>query len=115
LSQSLEKSIAKHELKCDIFGIMRKTGELLKKEGRAYFIYSARRKEDFMAAAEQNGFKVKRLRSVLPRSGSVANFMLAECRFSSPEVEILPPLVLYDEKGKYTEEVEKIFSGGTSV
>ena len=115
LSQSPEKAIAKHELKCDISGIMRKTGELLKEEGRAYFIYPARRKEDFMAAGEQNRLRVKRLRFVYPRKGSAPNFMLAECRFCAPEVEVLRPLILYDEKGKYTEEAEMIFSGGTRV
>ncbi len=114
LSASEEKSIAKHELKCDIFDIMRKTAELLGKEGRSYFIYSAKRERDFREAMERNGLLLKTFRQVLPRQGSEANFFLAECGFSSAGVEIRPPFVLYGEDRTYTDEAQKIFLGRTS-
>jgi tRNA1Val (adenine37-N6)-methyltransferase len=111
LGPSLEKSIAKHELKVDIFGIMRKTGELLKKEGRAYFIFRAKRKEDFMRAVEMNGLKVRSIRFVHPRQSSPPNFFLTECDFTSEKERVLPPFILHDEDGNYTGEAEEIFRG----
>ncbi len=111
LSVSKEKSIAKHELKCDIFDIMRKTAELLKKEGRAYFIYPMKRKKDFMGAVEKHRLKIKALRFVLPRAERAPHFLLAECSSVSKKEVILPPLVLFDEAGNYTQEAKEIFSG----
>ncbi|UCC38847.1 MAG: methyltransferase [Candidatus Aminicenantes bacterium] len=111
LSPSAEKSIAKHELKIDIFGIMRKTGELLKREGRAYFIFRARRKEDFMQAVEMSGLKVRSVRFVQPRQSSSPNFFMTECDFTSRQRRVLPPFILYDEEGNYTKEAEEMFRG----
>ncbi len=115
LSRSEEKSIAKHELKCDISDIMRKTRELLKEDGRAYFIYSAKRENDFKAAMENNLLRLKTLRHVLPRENVLPNFFLAECRFSSQGVEVRSPFILYNRDGTYTEEAQKIFAGGSIV
>jgi len=111
LSISEEKSIAKHELKCDIFDIMQKTSELLKKDGRAYFIFPERRREDLMKAARTNGLNVKAVRFIYPHKSSDPKLFLTEFNFSSKEKVLLPPLVLYNEAGNYTSEVQEIFSG----
>lgn len=111
LSSDQEKSIAKHELKCDIFDIMAKTAELLKKEGRAYFIFPARREQDLRQAAERNDLRMKTARFVLPRRKSAPHFILYECGFGSHKENLLPPLVLFDERGDYTLEAKNIFAG----
>lgn len=106
-----EKSIAKHELKCDIFDVMRKTTELLKKEGKAYFIFTAKRREDFKEAVEMNNLRIKALRFVFPRKERSPNLFLGECDFTTEKEAILSPLVLYDKRGNYTLEAKEIFSG----
>lgn len=115
LSTKKEKSIAKHELKCDIFDIMRKTAGLLKKEGRAYFIFPAKRKQDFMNAVDRHKLKIKTLCFVLPRRERAPHFFLAECNFTSKRKVILPSLIIYDERGNYTPEANEIFSGRSHV
>jgi tRNA1(Val) A37 N6-methylase TrmN6 len=111
LSESQEKSVAKHELKCDIFDIMHKASELLKKKGRSYFIFPEKRKEDFVAAMKKNKLKLNTVRSVYPRKGSDPNLFLAECDFLSDKENRIIPLYLYDENGTYTAEAQEIFSG----
>ena len=111
LSDSREKSIAKHEVKCGIFDIMQKTSELLKKKGRAYFIYAVKRKKDLINAAEEHGLKAKAMRFVYPRKEEEPNLFLVECDFTSTEIDVLPSLFLRDEKGRYTKEALEIFSG----
>jgi tRNA1Val (adenine37-N6)-methyltransferase len=111
LSSSLEKSIAKHELKCDIFGIIEKTAELLKNKGRAYYIYLAKRKDDLFQALERSSLKITSIRFVCARKDSPPNLLLAECDFSSKKEAIIPPFILYDEDGHYTKEAEEIFKG----
>lgn len=111
LSASKEKSIAKHELKCDIFGIMQKTSELLKPSGRSYFVYIQGRREDFVLAVRRSGLKIAAVREVLPRQGERPNLFLAACDFASRAESRMPPLVLYEEDGRYTPEAEQIFAG----
>ena len=111
LSASAEKSVAKHEIKCDILDVMRKTGELLEKMGRAYFIYPAQRQDDMAKAADESGLSLRALRFILPRSGDPANLFLAEYGFGAGSPRTLRPLILYDERGAYTPEVRKIFEG----
>jgi len=110
-SRSAEKAIAKHEIKCDIFDIMRLTGRLLKKNGRAYFIYAATRSEDFRRALDEQKMKIRTLRWVFPRPDRPARWFLAECDFGASASTILPPLIVHDEKGQYTGEMERIFAG----
>ena len=111
LSSSLEKSIAKHELKCDIFDVMKKTAELLKSDGRAFFVFLAERKEDFFQAVHKSGLKIKSLRYVHPRKENPPNLFLTECNFFSKEATTRPSFYLYDEQGKYGKEAEEIFRG----
>ena len=113
LSATPEKSIAKHELKCDILGIMQKTAALLKKKGRAYFVFTAKRKADFFRAVEEAGLTVAAVRMVYPRKGTRPNFLLARCVFPPRGRRDLPPLFLFDDAGGYTPEAKEIFSGRT--
>jgi len=111
LNMSLEKAIARHELKCDIFDIIQKIIEVLKNKGRAYLIYPERRRREFMKAIERYRLKLRTFRSVLPHQTSNPKLFLVECSLYSKRVNMLPPMVLYDEKGRYTTEAKKIFSG----
>ena len=111
LSATAEKSVAKHELKCDIVEVMRATARLLKKGGRAYFVYPARRREDLETAARACGLHLHAVRHVHPRPGAEANLFLAECAFAAKEGRVLPPLVLYDDRGGTSAETRRIFEG----
>ena len=111
LSGSEEKSIAKHEIKGDIFDIMRAAGSVLEQDGRACFIYPVKRKGDFDRAAKEVGLKVEMLRFVHSRAGMPARWFLAECRFDAPSPKVLPPLCVYEETGEYTPEMQAIFAG----
>jgi len=115
LSATSEKSIAKHEVKCDILGIMQKTAALLKKKGRAYFIFTAKRTAEFARAVEDAGLNVQAKRWVYPRKGSEPNFLLSECVFPPCETRIISPLVLFDKTGEYTQEAKEIFTGRSYV
>ena len=111
LSKSVEKSIAKHELKCDIFDIMQKTSEILKKSGRAYFIFPEKRKDDFMQAAESQRLRIKVFRSIVSSPAEKPMLFLAECNFTASKIEQKPPLFIYDQKGDYAAETHEIFTG----
>ena len=111
LSSSDEKSVAKHELKINIFDIMQKMTELLKVEGKAYFIFPAKRKDDLRRATEEYGMRIHSLRLVYPHQNSEPNFVLVSCDFKTEKEICHLPLVLFDREGQYSEEAKAIFSG----
>ena len=111
LSLSEERSVARHELKCDIFAVMRKTAELLHEKGRACFIFQAKRRSDLYRAVEESGLMIDSVRFIHPREGRPPNLFLVSCNFSFRQETVLPPFVLYDKKGAYTPEAEEIFRG----
>jgi tRNA1Val (adenine37-N6)-methyltransferase len=111
LSASAEKSVAKHEIKCDILGIMRAVARLLKAEGRAYFVFPARRRQDFERAAASAGLVPASIRLVHPRRGEPANLFLACCRLGAPGLKVRRPLVLFRADGEYTAAARRIFAG----
>jgi tRNA1Val (adenine37-N6)-methyltransferase len=111
LSRSGEKSIAKHEIQCDISDIMQAAAGALKRDGRGYFVYPAARRGDFDAAREKSGLRTRTLRLVHSRPGGEPRWMLAECDFTAAEPFVRPPLFVYGEDGRYAPEMERIFRG----
>ena len=111
LSGSIEKSVAKHELKCDIFAIMRKTAELLSPRGRACFVFPEARRAEFSEAAAVSGLGLRRERTVLPRSGERPSLFLTEFGLTEETPRIERPLVLLQKDGEYTRAAREIFAG----
>ena len=90
---------------------MQKTSVLLKRRGRAYFVFPEKRKDDIAEAVKRNGLKMKSRRFVYARSKGRPNLFLIECDFLSRNVIQQPDLILYDEEGNYSKETQEIFSG----
>jgi tRNA1Val (adenine37-N6)-methyltransferase len=111
LSRSTEKSVAKHEIKCDILEVMRAAARLLKDTGRAFFVYPERRRADLFGAAAEAGLAVAWSRRVQPRRSQPANLFLVRCEFAAPAAEVAPPLILFTDGGGYTAEASRIFAG----
>jgi len=110
-----EKAIAKHEVTCDIMGLMRAVSDLLKPAGRAFFVYPAAREGDFRRAAGEYGLTTAKIRRIYPRTDEGPNHFLAEMRFAaafSGEETVLPPLILHPPKGGgFEPEVEAMLEG----
>ena len=110
-SPSLEKSIAKQEITCDIMEVMEAAAELLKPRGKVCFVFPAARRQDLLETARSRGLYPRRLRDVHPRRGDAANLFLSEFRFRAGRIETLEPLILYGEDGEQTPETRAICEG----
>ena len=114
ISPSRERAIARHELACDIFDVMKATAEFLKPDGRAYFIYPFRQEDYFMEALGRFHLNVGTRRNVHPRRSSEPNLFLSECGFAAGREKRMKPLVLYQPDGEYSAEADEIFKGRKS-
>jgi tRNA1Val (adenine37-N6)-methyltransferase len=113
LGPSSEKAVAKHEIACDLGEVMKAAAALLKPDGRACFVYPARREADFRNAAGENGLQVRLIRRILPRPGGISHLFLARLEFTAgPEAEIAP-LAIHTADGVFTPEAQAIFEGRT--
>jgi len=110
-SPSEEKSVAKQEITCDIYEVMNTTAELLKPEGRAYFVFPAARLGDLVGAARARGLHPSLLRFVHPRRGDPANLFLSEFGVGETPARTIDPLFLYGADGEQTPETRAICEG----
>jgi len=102
INPSVEKAIARHEIKGTLEDLISVASYLLPAKGRGYFIFPAIRSVDLLAALRCGKLEPKRLQFVHPHIGEDAKFILAESiKTSGAELMIMPPLVLHesDERG----------------
>lgn len=105
-----EKALARHEIAGAIRDFLQAAGYVLKPAGRAYFIYPATRMVEILSSMRNARVEPKGLRMVYSNDKTAGKFALVEgIREGGEELEVLPPLFIYDEKGGYTEEMTGIF------
>lgn len=111
LSASREKSLAKHELMCDLEAVLRFVAVRLKPKGRAYLIYPASRSGEILAAAARRGLFPCSSRLVRPKPGAPPAFFLVELGFGLAREKKLRPLTLKTASGKDSAEAALIYEG----
>jgi tRNA1(Val) A37 N6-methylase TrmN6 len=105
-------AIARHEIYCTLDDVVRVSSQLLRQGGKAAFVHRPGRLMDLLHAMRGNRIEPKRLRFVYPKEGKEANTILIEgIKDGSPDLKILPPLIVYNEKNEYNPEIRRILYG----
>lgn len=109
-------AIARHEIKTDLAGVIQSGAQLLKNGGRFFLIHQADRLPEIAWRMHEHNLPLKRVRLVQPGAGKRAHLVLIEAVKQGGEGCImLPPLVLHDEFGQPTRELERIYRGEKTV
>lgn len=109
-------AIARHELFTTLEEVIQVSARLVRSGGRAAFVFRAGRLVDLLSNMRRYRIEPKRIRFVYPRSGKEANLVLVEgIRDGGKEVKVLPPLIVYDESGEYSEEMKRIYDGNPNA
>ncbi len=107
-----ERAVARHEISGTIDDFLAAARYLLKDYGRVYVIYPASRGIQLIARMRKHGMEPKKLRMVYSDSLSGAVFVLAEgVKGAGEEVEIMPPLFIYGNDDRYSDEMDEILGG----
>lgn len=105
-----DKAIARHEITCDLEGIIKKATSVLKPQGSLCMVHRPNRLPEVMTLMEKYGVRPKRLRLVQAKAGEEPNLFLIEgIRGAKPYLRIEPTLVIYQDDGSYTPEVYDIY------
>lgn len=109
-SLNQENLIARHEVNVTLEDYVDAARRWLAPKGRLAMVHRASRVLEIGSLCADIGINVKRLRFVHPYHQRDANLVLVEAvKGSKPGVKILPPLVVYNADGNYTEEIHKIY------
>ncbi len=106
-------AIARHEIYCTLEDVVRVSSQLAKQGGKVSFVHRPGRLLDIVTLMRKYRIEPKRLQFVYPKSGKEANTILIEgIKDGQPDLKILPPLIVYNEKNEYTKELNEILYGG---
>lgn len=100
------KTIARHEVLCDLEDILRESSRLLKEHGRFYMVHRPFRLAEILSAMVQYRIEPKRMRLVYPYIDKEPNMVLIEgLKGGKSRMTVEKPLIVYKEPGVYTEEI----------
>jgi len=103
-------AIARHELKCNLEDVVEASNQLVKYGGKVAYVYRAKRLSELIAVMEEYNLTCKRLRMVHSTTDSPANLVLVEAKKGGGiNLDVAPPLIVYDSNGDYTTEIEDIY------
>lgn len=101
---------ARHETDMDLRVVMKAARTVLKQKGSFYMIHRAARIQELAVHLAEYGFSLKRIRMVHSKANTPALRVLIEARFkSTSETKILPPLIVHQDDGTYSDEAQAIF------
>lgn len=100
------KTIARHEVLCDLEDILRESSRLLKEHGRFYMVHRPFRLAEILSTMIQYRIEPKRMRLVYPYIDKEPNMVLIEgLKGGKSRMTVEKPLIVYKEPGVYTEEI----------
>lgn len=110
ISTNNKKAISRHEVKCTLEDVIKVATGLLKHNGRFFMVHRPIRLVDIMFYCRQYKLEPKYLQFVHSTYNKKPNLLLLECvKAAKPELKILDPLYIYNEDGKYTEQIFDIY------
>lgn len=105
-----EKAISRHEVLCTLEDIVDKASKLLKFRGNFYMIHRPNRLVDIISLCRKYQLEPKEMRMVQPFEGQAPNIFLIKCvKGGNPEMKVMPPLIVYQAKGEFTDEIYDIY------
>lgn len=101
-----KKAISRHEVKCTLEDVIKTASRLLKHNGRFFMVHRPIRLADIMVYCRQYKLEPKKLQFIHPTYNKKPNLLLIECvKAAKPELKMLDPIYVYNDEGKYTEEI----------
>jgi tRNA1(Val) A37 N6-methylase TrmN6 len=105
-------AIARHEILCTLEDAIKASSELVKQGGKVAFVHRPGRLLDIITLMREYRLEPKRIQFVYPKLGKEANTVLVEAiKDGSPDIKILPPIIVYNEQDEYTKQIREILYG----
>jgi len=112
INPNQQRAIARHEIKTTLNDVIIETARrMLKTSGRLVMIYPAGRMTDILTQMRTSGIEPKSIRMVHSAKNTEGKMILVEGKKGGRSgLKIGSPLIIYQENGSYSDEIEKIFN-----
>jgi tRNA1Val (adenine37-N6)-methyltransferase len=112
LSLGEERAVARHELRLKFADLAEAASYLLKVRGRFSMIFHPERLLEVIDVLRKNRLEPKRSRFIHNDPGADSKIVLIEAvKEGRPGLKVESPLFIYDEKGKYSAELNEMYRG----
>jgi tRNA1Val (adenine37-N6)-methyltransferase len=111
MNPGAERAVARHEIHLCLKDLMQVCRGVLKTGGRFAVIYPVERLVDLLDEMRSAGIEPKWMQSVHSRKADAAKLVLVKGMMrGNPGLKLAPPLVIYDDHGRYSHAVEKMMA-----
>ena len=103
---------ARHEFTATLEDVVTAARYVLKFHGVFYMIHLASRLCEIVDTLHRHQMEMKRLRMIQPKAGRDSNLIMLEAVVGANigNLKIMPPLVVHNDDGSYTNEIYKIYN-----
>lgn len=103
-------ALSRHELEVDFSQIIKAATWSLKENGKFFFVHRSERLMEIGRTLNQEGLNFSRIRLIYNDEKTSSKLFLGEAvKRKNPQLKVLPPLIIYDDSGKYKEEVRCLY------
>jgi len=113
LNHNEKFTIARHEIMITLEDVAKEASIILREGGYFSMVHRPERLADILLVLKKYQLEPSRLQFVYPKVGKNANHILIEARKGShknPNLQILPPLFVYDENNQWTNDILEIYN-----
>ena len=104
------KTIARHEVLCDLDDILRESAKMLKQGGRFYMVHRPFRLTEIMQVLTKYKLEPKRMQLVYPYIDREPNMVLIEAlKGGNSRITVERPLIVYEKPGVYTKDILEMY------
>jgi len=104
------KAISRHEIKCSLEDVIKASSGLLIPGGQLAMVHRPGRLVDIIYLMRTYRIEPKYIRFVHPSPYKKANLVLIKgAKNGNPQLKMMEPLYVYNENGKYSDEINKIY------
>ena len=104
-------TIARHEVLCTLEDVVKAADYLLASHGSFFMIHRPFRLPEIFSSLEKHKMEMKRMRLIYPFADKEPNMVLIEARKNAKRrLTIEPPLIVRNDDGEYTVEVQDIYN-----
>ncbi len=111
INPNSERALARHEIALTLEGLVRAVRRVLRTGGYFWTIYPAQRLPELINGMQRFNIEPKFMRMVHSRDDSDAKMVLmAGVKAAAAGLVAGPPLVIYQERGRYSDEVQRMLA-----
>lgn len=111
VNETENKIISRHEVRANLEDFIKISSEILKNYGEFYMVNRPERLADIIENLRKYGIEPKIIRFVYPKVDKEPKLILIKAVKNAKKfLKIEKPLIIYDEKSNYTDEIYQIYN-----